>query len=198
MALRSRSIQWTTRHVKHVPVRIQRGSPDGINGLVDLVDWAHPTVPGACANVGAYAGETAAILSETGLFDVIYCIDAYRSPGDGLAERYFRVRQHYRPNLWLMRMSSTRAALSLQDGSLDLVYLEDITEHRQITRDIRAWLPKLRPRGVIAGRGWTQAPTSGQTQLEETLDTETVQAAVRHALGEPDETFFDGSWACRI
>lgn len=185
--------------MKHLPVRLLRASPDSVNGIVDLVDWAHPEdVPGAAANVGAYAGETASILSETGLFDVIYCVDAYRAVGDGLAERYFRVRQHYRPNLWLMRMSSTRAALTIEDNTLDLVYLDDITEIRQIARDIRAWLPKLKPRGVIAGRGWTDTDTSSHENLQHINMQETVRTAVRHALGQPDEIFIDGSWACRI
>lgn len=184
--------------MKHVPVRLLRASPDSVNGIVDLIDWAHPNVPGACANVGAYAGETASIISETGLFDVIYCIDPYREPGDGLAERYFRVRQQSRPNLWLMRMSSTRAALTIEDGTLDLVYLEDASDLRQIARDIRAWLPKLRPRGVIAGRGWTEAPLSAHENLQPTNAHEIVRTAVTHALGTPDEIFIDGSWACRI
>lgn len=183
--------------MKPVPVRLMLSSPDSVNGLVDLVDWTHPNVPGQAVDVGTYAGETAAVLSETGLFEVIYCVDSYRSPGDGLAERYFRVRQHSRPNMWLMRMSSTRAALTLPDATLDLVYLNDVTDARQLTRDIRAWLPKLRPHGVIAGRGWHTMPQTIHEQLHPTDAQEIVQEAVTEALGEPHEVFVDGSWACR-
>lgn len=182
--------------MKPIPVRLMRPTPDCINGLVDLVDWTQPRVPGNAVDVGAYAGETAAVLSETGLFDVIYCVDSYRSPGDGLAERYFRVRQQSRPKLWQVRMSSTRAAIAL-DATFDLVYLNDVNDVRQLTRDIRAWLPKLHSRGVIAGRGWRTMPKTTFDQLHATDVQDIVQEAVTSTLGAPDETFIDGSWAVR-
>lgn len=183
--------------MKPIPVRLMRPTPDCVNGIVDLVDWVHPRVRGNAVDVGTYAGETAAILSETGMFEVIYCVDSYRSPGDGLAERYFRVRQHSRPNMWQVRMSSTRAALALPDETFDLIYLNDVTDERQLTRDIRAWLPKLRPHGVIAGRGWHTMPRTTLDYLHPTDVTDIVHAAVTSVLGEPHEVFVDGSWACR-
>lgn len=50
-----------------------------------------------------------------------------------------------------LRMKSVDAAKIFKDGSLDFIYIDAGHEYQDVITDIEAWLPKLKPGGVIAG-----------------------------------------------
>ena len=51
----------------------------------------------------------------------------------------------------LMRRSSVHASQAFADGSVAMVFLDDRHEYDYVKAGIHAWLPKLRPGGVLAG-----------------------------------------------
>lgn len=50
-----------------------------------------------------------------------------------------------------IRMSSTQAAQQYQDQSLDFVLIDAGHSYDDVSADIRAWLPKVKPGGTLAG-----------------------------------------------
>ncbi len=63
------------------------------------------------------------------------------------------VAAHVRP----LRASSLEAAAQFEDGLVDLVLLDAGHTYEDVSADIAAWLPKIKPGGVIAGDdyNWT-------------------------------------------
>jgi len=58
-------------------------------------------------------------------------------------------------NCRLMKMTSAEAAPQIEDGSLDIVYIDGNHTLPHVTKDIQLWLPKVRSGGVIAGHDYT-------------------------------------------
>lgn len=71
---------------------------------------------------------------------------------ESLAMRACQTFQHDW-NTKLLRLTSTDAALML-GGSFDLVFIDAMHTYEAVTEDIRAWLPKVRDGGVLAGHDY--------------------------------------------
>ncbi len=57
-----------------------------------------------------------------------------------------------------MKMTSQKAAPLIADGCLDLVFIDvDPHDYEECSRDIKLWLPKIRPGGIISGHDYGQA-----------------------------------------
>lgn len=63
------------------------------------------------------------------------------------------VADHIRP----IRAPSVGAAAQFEDGTVDLVLLDGGHTYEDVAADIKAWLPKIKPGGVLAGDdyNWT-------------------------------------------
>jgi predicted O-methyltransferase YrrM len=59
------------------------------------------------------------------------------------------------------------AAASFADASVDLVFIDARHEYEPCLADIRAWLPKVRPGGIIAGHDYSWAVFPGVIQAVE-------------------------------
>tara|TARA_R100000657_G_scaffold17350_2_gene14630 strand:+ start:65 stop:700 length:636 start_codon:yes stop_codon:yes gene_type:complete len=57
-----------------------------------------------------------------------------------------------------IKMKSVDAAKLYDDSSLDLVFIDAGHEFEHVVDDIKAWLPKIRPYGIIAGHDYTWDP----------------------------------------
>ena len=77
---------------------------------------------------------------------------------------------------------SARAADRFADASLDFVFIDADHLYESVKRDIRAWLPKVKPCGVIGGHDYT-------------LSDDPKKNGVRHAVDEicPHVTLGDNS-----
>lgn len=184
---------------RFVPTALELVTPDSVNGLVELVDWTQSQPMGTCVVIGAYAGEVPSVLAETGEFQIVYCVDTWSKPGGALAERYFKARQSARPKMWSVKMASVHASKRFADATLDLVYINAVENDKQIARDLRLWIPKVRPRGVIAGAGYRTNPMPAAfTKVARAIQPRIVKNTVGEHFGEIDMTFCDGSWAHRL
>ena len=51
-------------------------------------------------------------------------------------------------------MDSVEAAHTYREQSLDFVFIDGAHEEEPVRRDVMAWLPRVRPGGVLAGHDW--------------------------------------------
>lgn len=53
-----------------------------------------------------------------------------------------------------IRSDSAQAARRFVDGSVDFLYIDASHSYEGVLRDLRAWYPKVKPGGLIAGDDW--------------------------------------------
>jgi Methyltransferase domain len=64
------------------------------------------------------------------------------------------VWERHLPRVHIMRMKSLDAASLFEDGECDWVYLDAVHTVDAVLADLRAWAPKVRGGGVIAGHDY--------------------------------------------
>ena len=140
--------------------------------------------------IGSYAGESSAIWAESGVFDKIVCVDAWKngwneqakaSNTTEMAETKFDEVAHKYPCIEKHKSDSKSASDEFEDGSLDFVYIDANHTYESVKSDIEAWLPKVRKGGIISGHDYLRC-------------WEGVIHAVNEKFGKPDKIFKDSSW----
>lgn len=130
--------------------------------------------------VGTWFGDTAKMICDAvdakNSSALLYCVDTWEgSPGDwtsamansvGSDEIFAQFSENCKSYLELgcispHRLSSLEAAPAMQDGSLDFVFIDANHEYEHVKADIEAWLPKVRPGGVLCGHDYSDGPLPG-------------------------------------
>lgn len=116
------------------------------------------------AEIGTWAGEYAARLCETVPGLHLTCVDPwmvyseYRDPKndpDRMERTYLGAKERLsRFNCTILRMTSVEGARRVPDGSLDFVYIDGNHAAKFVTQDLRAWVPKVRSGGIVAGHDY--------------------------------------------
>lgn len=163
-------------------------------GLIDFVRVIpHRSV---IAEVGCFLGESTLFFFAKAF--KIFCIDPwsdyvevnspdqiYHMVGMGLIEKQFDARfvaLIQCGKVVKCKMTSVEASVKL-NRLFDVVYLDGNHALESILEDIRVWLPKVKPGGMLAGHDY---------------DRESVRQAVNRLLGPPDSTFQDNTWMKRL
>lgn len=123
----------------------------------DFYAWAAKTLEktGKFVEVGVHTGQSAACLAvELANRGSKATLDLVDNGSD-----FCEVMRHLVPVKHMIgachRMLSTEAAHLYPDDSIDLVYIDANHVYDDVLADIAAWLPKVRPGGVIAGHDFT-------------------------------------------
>lgn len=117
------------------------------------------------AEIGVYRGEMTRKILERCDLDEYHLIDpwrkikGYQEPQDkGSKETwnsiYKAVQKEFGDRnafVFTKRATSSAASVTIQDHSLDLVFIDGEHTFKAVDHDIRLWLPKIRSGGVIAG-----------------------------------------------
>lgn len=169
-----------------------RRHPDQRQGLYDLIRDCGPI--DRMVEVGSHSGESAFIFAP--LVAQLYCVDAWRDGIDSCqrhrevmaeVEQLFEERMGAFPNVEKIRNLSVEAAEMFSDGSVDLVYLDAGHDEDSVLADLKAWKPKVRPGGFLAGHDFGNKRCPG------------VELAVRKFFGcQPDVIYCDSSWMVRL
>jgi predicted O-methyltransferase YrrM len=115
--------------------------------------------------VGTWLGKSAAFMAQaikdSGKSIKFYCVDTFKGT-EGVVGTYdvanvyekwlanmqaCEVAEHVRP----LRMTSEQASRIPEDKSLAFVFIDADHSYEAVCNDIRCWLPKVKPGGVIAG-----------------------------------------------
>lgn len=78
----------------------------------------------------------------------------------------------------IRQMSSTEAASSVPDGSLDFVYLDGNHAKAYVLADLAAWAPKVRSGGIVSGHDYEIRKRHAHLQVKEAVD----EYAKRHKI----------------
>lgn len=127
--------------------------------------------------VGCWRGRSAASMAEmikmSGKLIRFDCVDTWRgTPKDGdggthqrlIAEEKLDLRSEFEANLRRLGLwryvnpvtgDSGNTANEYEDNSLEFVFIDADHRREMVSRDVLAWLPKVKLGGVIGGHDWT-------------------------------------------
>lgn len=142
--------------------------------------------------IGSYAGESAQIFLETDNVSKIYCIDPWkngyddsdisssRSPMDFVEYSFDKRIKHFKDKVVKLKMTAEEASSLIEDGSVDLVYLDGEHSHQANEAYLNLYNSKLKPDGIMSGHDWGWP---GQTEAIKSFFNK-----------DPIEVFPDNSW----
>lgn len=64
------------------------------------------------------------------------------------------IAERFAGRLTLLNMPSTEAALRIQNGQFDFVFIDADHSEQAVTEDLRAWAPKVRKGGMVSGHDY--------------------------------------------
>lgn len=78
----------------------------------------------------------------------------------------------------IVKATSLEAARKMQDRSLDFVYIDGNHLRDHVLADLAAWVPKVKPGGIIAGHDYKVYPHKPFIQVREAVDEYTRAHAI--------------------
>lgn len=134
----------------------------------EVVKLAPQDRPSVFVEIGSWLGRSAALMGvevlNSGKPIVMHCVDPWLDGGPDLRDtKYFKDLKTGPYETFLanvkpvaavlnpMRMPSLEAAKLFVDGTLDFVMIDGDHSYEACKADIEAWLPKVRPGGIISG-----------------------------------------------
>jgi len=174
------------------------------------------------AEVGVLAGRLSQYILARGIIEKYYMVDVWRVPppdsryarsGDAVAEmsesQMRKTREDalaqarkFKPWTAVLEKPSVEAAKDVPDGSLDSVFIDADHTFEGTLEDLRAWAPKVRPGGLLAGHdwespadpGWPDNPRWGVRQAVEAFLAEQGWPADGIELGGETTWFYQVPW----
>lgn len=162
----------------------------GLEDLIAYVKQHGDTKKMNMIEIGSYAGESTQIFAKE--FKSVIAIDPFINDYDpnDITCSYMELEKVYdtfkevvdrNDNIKHIRMISDDAVESLKGTSVDFIYIDGLHTYEQIKKDIKNYLPLLKPNCLIGGhdyhRNWGG-----------------VVKGINELLGDPDATFLDTSW----
>ena len=134
-------------------------------GLSNLCKWANENgATGKAVEIGAYSGEGTMVLAK--YFKEVLAVDPWLNGYDiqdvasqQCPMKFVFAKFHENTkdlgNVNYSQRKSLDALEIVEDGSLDLVYVDGDHRYEAVLADLKGWLPKLRAGGVMAGHDWS-------------------------------------------
>lgn len=172
-----------------------------------LAEWGHAWGFTKGAEIGVWEGQFAEELCQGCPGLQLLGVDPWRAyPGYDdpkndqrrLEQAHQTASERLRPyGVTLLQMTSLEAAPRVENGSLDLVYLDANHSEAAVAADLRAWAPKVRPGGVIAGHDYVIRKAKAHLHVKPAVDAYVQQHAIAPwfvLTGDKSPSFF---WVVR-
>lgn len=172
--------------------------PDGIlkNGLIDFCNSAKEILGDniTIVEIGSYCGSGTMIFHEVFKNSKILCVDGWEKYYESCstydidkqelelkeAEAIFDERTSGISNIVKNKILSLDFVQTIENDSIDLVYIDGNHDYAFVRDDINHWFPKVKSGGIIGGHDWNWP---------------SVQKAISEIFSkEPYKNFDDGSW----
>ena len=171
----------TDKHVGEIMMRNARAEvamqgrelaaliPKDVEGWCDFADVYENAVKaapsgGKLVEVGSYQGQSAILMARliqrSGKPLRFTCVDHFGGSDEHTSRQRADLRAKFDANLekygvahtiQVLPMASVEAAATFADESLDFVFLDASHDEENVRQDIEAWLPKVKPGGILAG-----------------------------------------------
>lgn len=162
----------------------------GLEDLIRYVKQHGDTKKMNMIEIGSYAGESTQMFANE--FKSVIAIDPFINDYDpnDITCKYMELEKVYdtfkevvdrNGNIKHIRMTSDDAVESLTGTSVDFIYIDGLHTYEQIKKDIKNYLPLLKPNCLIAGHDYHR-------------NWDGVVKGINEILGVPDATFSDTSW----
>lgn len=116
------------------------------------------------------------------------CVDPWRVYGDYeevkndqklLDEAYEMALKRLEPlGCDIKRQSSVEAATTVDDGSLDFVYIDANHRKDYVLADLNAWVPKVRAGGIVSGHDYRTDKRKPFIEVQQAIDEYTEQHGI--------------------
>ncbi len=136
---------------------------------------------GTWVEIGVYWGEsfrwgTVACLNEgknVNMVAIDAFPDAWHHNGTPMEQMFHNHMAPLAGHYETIRGSSSESARFFEDGSVDFVFIDADHVYDRVKEDILAWLPKVKPGGIIAGHDYN-APHGVERAVNEIFGTKVV------------------------
>lgn len=105
-----------------------------------------------CSQLHLYAVDTWGDLVPESLRSEAY--NYHTKNFDVIYPRFLDRVKHYRNRLTILQGVSWEMACKVEDGSLDFIFIDADHGYESVMKDILAWVPKVRPGGLISGHDY--------------------------------------------
>ncbi len=127
-----------------------------------LLERLPTDVPLAGAEIGVYRGWTSEkLLAQRPNLCTLYLVDSWQGRREPSKEEAERRTGSAADRRCVLHMDSLVAATKVEDGSLDFVFIDADHSYEAVRADIRAWLPKLKPGGLLCGHDYLHPKCPG-------------------------------------
>lgn len=106
-----------------------------------------------CVEIGSHNGESALLISSFPFIKTLYCIDIRTSK-----VLYTRLSHKILSNnIKIINSSSVEFANSIDNESIDMVYIDGNHSYESVLQDLTVWFPKIKNNGFITGHDYGPA-----------------------------------------
>jgi predicted O-methyltransferase YrrM len=122
-------------------------------------DWVAKTRHGLFVEVGSFRGGSTAYLAEKSQ-SLIFAVDTflpYEINGEIISDTFtdfLKNTDHVRDRVNILRMPSIQAARLFNNEVFDFIFIDAAHDYESVKNDIKVWLPKLKPGGLLAGHDY--------------------------------------------
>ncbi len=203
-ALVRRSVLCTCCHYRECPVHHPTPElPDGYFYPGDILAYralvAQVPDGGRIAELGCYKGRSlCSIVAECKRRGIkVFGVDTWHYAEDAWVEFIENVEKcgvtarGLDADVVSYRMTSFAASLQFENASLDLVFIDTPHDYPTVIADLRAWLPKVKPGGIIAGHDYCPQHPGVAKALDEMFGQMDLRACV-------NETDYSVCWMKRV
>lgn len=140
------------------------------------------------AEIGVWEGSYAEHLCQTIPGLTLTCVDPWRPMKDyherkndaARLERAYQITQERLKSYdcTFLRMTSLEAVQRIPDGSLDFVYIDGNHSKASVLADLRAWSPKVRSGGIVAGHDYRSDDRKAFIEVKDAVDQFTFERGI--------------------